>query len=665
MTGCPSEPVSSSRSCCCRSVPLTAVTLYSYYSSVRTFQRAVERDASQAAGDISRRMTMVTDDVGRRVDRLFAMAAAENPEDPQRDRTDEIRSRMAPMLGDAAALVDKVEFEPFSRDFEAPPAPPAGPGAATSASPPRPPAIRPARPGRPSAADGGRRAGHPRANESGPEGSRHERTGSEDGGSHRRDGQERHRDGQGRSGSRDEGRRRSRGKSMATGTTGDSNPDPDVDVKLEGHDLAIPVHHNGRMVGHARAHLNMDRTLGAILSLARSDQGEIPFALDSGGRLYTPDPARRDTLESLHVERVAAADTPQRVGDWLVVSRHDPSGFTFGIARPLNESLREIQRTAVRNLGFGLLLVGLAIVGIVPISHRMTDRLRALTSGVRQLAAGDFATRVSVRSNDEFGTLATAFNQMAMDLEHNQSLAVERERLRRELELSRQIQIDMLPRAPLRFGAAEIKGISIPAREVGGDFFNYFELSPNRLGLLVGDVSGKGVSAALLMANVQATLRARLPLQPDLAVLADLLDRELDETTPGSVFVTLFVAVLEDGGHELRYVNAGHNTQYVLRAKGGLERLTSTGLPIGLYSGHGYKEGRVRLDTDDLLFFFTDGLVETGKRSGRHVRGRTPGSGPRGIAPAGDRHGARAARARRERLPRPWRAHGRRDDDGA
>ncbi len=592
-------------------VPLTAVTLYSYYSSVRTFQRAVERDASQAAGDISRRMTMVTDDVGRRVDRLFAMAAAENPEEPQRDRADEIRARMAPMLGDAAALVDKVEFEPFSRDLEAPPAPPVGP------APPhqphhrdRPPSGPPA-PGAPQppmvvdvpgilaqtnqALKGAGTSGlDPKmaahidemvksAIETG-------KVGAEVG---------------------MKAAAAAVAKSMATGTTGDSNPDPDVDVKLEGHDLAIPVHHNGRMVGHARAHLNMDRTLGAILSLARSDQGEIPFALDSGGRLYTPDPARRDTLESLHVERVAAADTPQRVGDWLVVSRHDPSGFTFGIARPLNESLREIQRTAVRNLGFGLLLVGLAIVGIVPISHRMTDRLRALTSGVRQLAAGDFATRVSVRSNDEFGTLATAFNQMAMDLEHNQSLAVERERLRRELELSRQIQIDMLPRAPLRFGAAEIKGISIPAREVGGDFFNYFELSPNRLGLLVGDVSGKGVSAALLMANVQATLRARLPLQPDLAVLADLLDRELDETTPGSVFVTLFVAVLEDGGHELRYVNAGHNTQYVLRAKGGLERLTSTGLPIGLYSGHGYKEGRVRLDTDDLLFFFTDGLVET------------------------------------------------------
>jgi sigma-B regulation protein RsbU (phosphoserine phosphatase) len=234
-----------------------------------------------------------------------------------------------------------------------------------------------------------------------------------------------------------------------------------------------------------------------------------------------------------------------------------------------------------------------------------------LTAGVRQLAAGDFRTRVPAGSSDEFGQLARAFNQMAMDLETHQALVVEQERLHRELELSRLIQTEMLPRRPLRFGAAEIKGISIPAREVGGDFFNYFELPANRLGLLVGDVSGKGVSAALLMANVQATLRARLPLQPDLAALATLLDQELDDTTPGGVFVTLFLAVLDAEGPVLHYINAGHNPQYVLRVQGGVERLASTGLPIGLFAGHGYRQLQVPLAPGDLLFFFTDGLVET------------------------------------------------------
>jgi sigma-B regulation protein RsbU (phosphoserine phosphatase) len=360
----------------------------------------------------------------------------------------------------------------------------------------------------------------------------------------------------------------------------------------------------------------MDRTLGAILTLARSDQGEIPFAIGHNGELYTPDSSKRSTLESLHVQQTAEAGQPRRVGDWIVVTRPDASGLTFGIARPLGESLREIRRTSVRNLALGLVVVGLAIVGIVPLSHRMTTRLRALTAGVRQLAAGDFRTRVPAKSADEFGELARAFNQMAMDLERHQALAVEQERLHRELELSRQIQTDMLPRAPLRFGAAEIKGISFPAREVGGDFFNYFELAPDRLGLLVGDVSGKGVSAALLMANVQATLRARLPLQPDLATLADLLDRDLEESTPGGVFVTLFIGVLEGGGRVLRYVNAGHNPQYILRAQGGVERLPCTGLPIGLFAGHGYKEIRVDLAPGDLLFFFTDGLVEAENERG-------------------------------------------------
>jgi sigma-B regulation protein RsbU (phosphoserine phosphatase) len=293
-----------------------------------------------------------------------------------------------------------------------------------------------------------------------------------------------------------------------------------------------------------------------------------------------------------------------------VVARRAPSGIIFGIARPVGASLREIQRAAVRNLGLGLLVIALAFVGIIPISHRMTQHLATLTSGVRQLASGDFKTRVPVRSKDEFGALAGAFNQMAEDLEHHEARAVEQERLRRELELSRLIQTEMLPRGSLQFGPAEITGVSIPAREVGGDFFNYFVLPDHRLALLVGDVSGKGVSAALLMANIQATLRARLPHETNLATLADRLDRELDQNTPGGVYLTLFLAILETDGRRLRYVNAGHNPQFVLHGSG-IAPLSSTGMPIALYAGHGYREAQIELAAGDLLFFYTDGLVET------------------------------------------------------
>jgi sigma-B regulation protein RsbU (phosphoserine phosphatase) len=391
---------------------------------------------------------------------------------------------------------------------------------------------------------------------------------------------------------------------------------PTVDV--EGRKIEVAVQKDGRVIGRANATLNLDRTLRTVLTFARRDQGEIPFAIDRQGGLYTPNADDKSRLEAIGAQRtaeVAAAGTPRRNGNWIVVARRAPGGIIFGIARPVAASLREIRRAAVRNLGIGLLVIALALVGIVPISHRMTQHLATLTSGVRQLAGGDFGTRVPVRSNDEFGTLAQAFNQMAGDLQRHEALVVEQERLRRELELSRLIQTEMLPRVSLRSGPAEISGISIPAREVGGDFFNYFVLPDGRLALLVGDVSGKGVSAALLMANIQATLRALLPHETDLARLADRLDRELDENTPGSVYLTLFLGILEQDGRLMRYVNAGHNPQFVLRG-GGIEQLGSTGMPIALYSGHGYREARTVLSAGDLLFFYTDGLVETENERG-------------------------------------------------
>jgi sigma-B regulation protein RsbU (phosphoserine phosphatase) len=174
----------------------------------------------------------------------------------------------------------------------------------------------------------------------------------------------------------------------------------------------------------------------------------------------------------------------------------------------------------------------------------------------------------------------------------------------------------MLPRGILRVGIAEVKGVSIPAREVGGDFFNYFPLPSGELALMVGDVSGKGISAALLMANIQATLKARLPLEADLAALADVIDRDVHQNTPPEVYLTLFVGLLDPTGRKLRYVNAGHNPQFVLRSDGGIERLHATGLPVGLLPGRGYQEEAVPLGETDLLFFYTDGTVEIENEQG-------------------------------------------------
>ncbi len=621
-------------------LPLSAVTLLSYLSSVHAFELAAQREATQSAIDVSRRMEMITADLGRRMDRLFAAGASASGStsapDPQM-----VRQSVAPMLGDTAALVDRVEFHPMA---EAPPAP-----AVTTDPNSVPIPIPPSRRGDP----GGRRRGPfdtagprppgaptppgvpgpPRTGAAGappPSGSQvivmdiprivseATRAASEAGLAAADPKVRAMIDSQieKQLAANQQGL-----KAMAAALSREAAARAAGEraaINVEGRKVEIEIQKDGRVIGHANAMLNLDRMLRGVLGFARRDQGEIPFAIDRQGALYTQDSPDQDRLQALGIERtaaVAAEGTPRRSGNWIIVARKAPSGIIFGIARPIGDSLRDIRRAAVRNLGLGLLVIALAFVGIIPISHRMTQHLASLTQGVRQLAGGNFATRVPVRSKDEFGALAGAFNQMAADLERHEALVVEQERLQRELELSRLIQTEMLPRGALRSGAAEICGVSIPARQVGGDFFNYFVLPDGRLALLVGDVSGKGVSAALLMANIQATLRARLPHETDLAALADRLDRELDQNTPGSVYLTLFLAILETDGRVLRYVNAGHNPQFVLRSAG-IAPLSSTGMPIALYAGHGYTESRIDLTPGDLLFFYTDGLVETENEHG-------------------------------------------------
>jgi serine phosphatase RsbU (regulator of sigma subunit) len=573
-------------------LPLTAVTLLSYKSSADAVERAAQREATERAADVSGRMDTITADLGRKMDRIFVASGTSG--DPMEFDPQKVRDTVAPMLGDTAALVDRVEFRrvlpppaPAPGDVPRPPAPP-------GAEAPAPPimVIDVAR----ALEEAGRQA---------------------------------------KLQSRDvtpllapliehsinlglstaQAAMRGAEKQVLAEVARDAA----AELEREGRQLQIDVKKDGRVVGKANATLNLDRTLRTVLAFARRDQGELPFAIDRRGKVYTPNAEDLPRLEALGVSALAprAADgTPRRTGDWIVVAKRDAGGIIFGIARPIGQSLRELRRASFRNLALGLAVIGIAVAGIFPISHRMTQHLASLNHGVQQLAGGDFSARVPVRSADEFGTLATAFNQMAADLERNQSLAVERERLRRELELSRQIQTEMLPRGSLRSGPAEIAGVSIPAREVGGDFFNYFQVADGRLALLVGDVSGKGVSAALLMANVQATLRARLPHELDLAQLARHLDVEVEQTTPPAVYLTLFLGILEQDGRTLRYVNAGHNPQFVARKRGGIVAMSSTGLPIALYAGHPYREERVSLEDGDLLFFYTDGLVETENAAG-------------------------------------------------
>jgi serine phosphatase RsbU (regulator of sigma subunit) len=389
-------------------------------------------------------------------------------------------------------------------------------------------------------------------------------------------------------------------------------------TSLKGNKLDVKMERDGQVVRQANVEINLPNVLQTVFSTTHRERGEVPFAVDREGKIYTTSDDDRRRVEGFGDVSKPDGPASARANDWIVVTTKDQSGsgLKMGIARPVGDSLAELRKTTAYNAALGLGFIGLALIGIVPLSTGLTRNLSTLGEGVRRIAKGDYRARVNVKGRDEVAELATAFNHMAEDVEKHQRAAVGQERIRRELELGRQIQHDMLPHEPLRLGLTEIKGVSVPAREVGGDFFNYFQTPNGQVALLVGDVSGKGVGAALLMANIQASLRTRLALGQDLSALAREVDADIEAGSPGPVYATLFVGILDPVTRVLRHVNAGHNPQYVLRKDGTLTRMVSTGLPVGLFAGHGYEEQQTQLAPGDVMFFYTDGCVEAENEGG-------------------------------------------------
>ena len=257
-----------SRSCCCRSCRSARSRSSLYRTSVRAFQRAVEREAAQSAADIGHRMAMVTTIPGAGWIDLFEASQDEEGAPPA--TSEEVRARLAPMLGDTAALVERVEFDPM------PPPPPAS-MVGTARVPPAPPSA-PVPPmlssKQPIVVDVGAILDQTRKSI--------EATGvipPEAQAEMKKEMDKAIRDSMQATIAKSGAVKAAAAAMSAAGV-------PPVVVKMEGHEIAVPVWRHGRELGRARAHLNMDRTLGAILTLARSDQGDIPFAIDRRGDLY-------------------------------------------------------------------------------------------------------------------------------------------------------------------------------------------------------------------------------------------------------------------------------------------------------------------------------------------------------------------------------------------
>jgi serine phosphatase RsbU (regulator of sigma subunit) len=187
--------------------------------------------------------------------------------------------------------------------------------------------------------------------------------------------------------------------------------------------------------------------------------------------------------------------------------------------------------------------------------------------------------------------------------------AQERERIEQELQVARQIQQALLPEATPQLDGWELTTYYEPAREVGGDFYDFLEFEDGRVGLVVGDATGKGMPAALVMATTRGTLRAVVQSVESPGEVLARVNEALVAEVPQNMFVTCLYAILDPKRTSLRYANAGHDLPY-LHHSGECEELRARGMPLGLMPAMSYEEKEIELDVGEGVFFYSDGLVE-------------------------------------------------------
>jgi sigma-B regulation protein RsbU (phosphoserine phosphatase) len=215
--------------------------------------------------------------------------------------------------------------------------------------------------------------------------------------------------------------------------------------------------------------------------------------------------------------------------------------------------------------------------------------------------------------SEEKRLLRTAADQFALMVENARltGRVVEQEKLRRDVDLAIEVQKRLLPEHPPAIDGASLAAFSLPARSVGGDYYDFVDVGEHRIGIALADVAGKGVAAALIMSVVQATLRILASEDGvSLPQLAARMNRFLHRSTRSNSYATFFYAQVEDSGRRLRYVNAGHNPPYLFRSTEEVEELATGGAVIGLFPQMGYQEGAVDLRSGDVLIAFTDGVTE-------------------------------------------------------
>jgi serine phosphatase RsbU (regulator of sigma subunit) len=265
---------------------------------------------------------------------------------------------------------------------------------------------------------------------------------------------------------------------------------------------------------------------------------------------------------------------------------------------------------------FLVIEVSAIFVGLV-LARSITGSVHALSQGTEHVRQGDFGYKVHVRSRDQLGELADSFNLMTTSIQDLLRQSAEKERLEEELRVARAIQMSLLPKDRVTVPGLSIAALCLPATEVGGDYYDFIPLSDGRLALLIADVSGKGTSAALYMAELKGLVLSLSRMYESPRMLLIEANKILAANLDSRSFITMAYAVIDMNVKRMTYARAGHNPIFHVSANGGgatTKVLAPEGLGLALDRGSQFErileEESTELCSGDVFLFFTDGVSE-------------------------------------------------------
>lgn len=294
------------------------------------------------------------------------------------------------------------------------------------------------------------------------------------------------------------------------------------------------------------------------------------------------------------------------------------NGMLLVVNIPESEIERDLTHAMVRTL---LLLAGFGVL-IAAVIHFMLTRfinrpVTYLMEKTRDIGKGNLDVDIALPSGDELGHLAETLGTMASNLKTRiaelKTMTAEKERIGAELDIARDIQTSMLPSVFPPFperGEFDVYATMTPAKEVGGDFYDFYMIDDNRVAVVVADVSGKGVPAALFMVVVRTVLRNHARMKLSLSEVFDRVNDQLCENNLTDMFVTVFMGILDVTTGEFEFANAGHNPPLLFAGRETVFLSVKPGIAMGILAGFRYQTDWITLKPGDCLFLYTDGITE-------------------------------------------------------